>query len=177
MYRDEYDEQPAEHECPRPLVERAAEFAVGGMFLSPAGRWETIVDRSPDWANAPQIHLKTDRTGDGYAWIFWASDKMPYVPGWMVEAQRAVVVDEYGSIIEAKVTEATGRSGYRDGHTLVSAHQVRGSGWQIMDRPTGGDLEQVEMPSKARARTEVARRAKAHAKALGIPVFRPEATR
>src|SRR5262249_41293823 len=59
-----------EHECPRPLEELAAEFDVGGMFLSPAGRWETIIDRPPFGDHPARISVYTDRTGPHYCWTF-----------------------------------------------------------------------------------------------------------
>lgn len=171
-YLDDDSREQDEHECPTPLERPVGEYDVGGMFFTPAGRWETITDRTPYSDPSAQIHIHTDRTGDGYAWIFWRSDRMPYVPSWVASRERGVVINEYGNVIEASIANSVHARGYGSGHALVSAHMVRGSGWQIVDRPGGGDLEQVEVPSKARARTEVARRARVHAKALGLPVWR-----
>jgi hypothetical protein len=43
-------------------------------------------------------------------------------------------------------------------------------GWVIQDHPDGITDEQVTVDSRAKARTEVRRRARAHAKRLGLPV-------
>jgi hypothetical protein len=169
-WRDYENEQP-EHECPTPLQREVAEFDAGGMFWSPAGRWETITDRSSYAETSAQVTITTGRTGSECSWTFWRSDKFPYLDGWKASQARYVVVRETHSTIEVSVGAQQGYG--RDNHTLISAHQVRGTGWQIMDRPSGaGELEQVTVPNRARARSEVNRRARAHAKRLGVPVWR-----
>lgn len=165
-YIDEYVPAQPEHECPVPLEYRVDAMDTGGMFFSPAGRWETITAlTSPSLATT---RISTDRTGDGYGWVFWPSDKMPYLPFHRVDGTRYVVVAEYGGTIEARIADDV-RTHAR-GHVLVSAHMVRGDGWHISDRPGGGEVEQVTKPSKGTARAEVNRRARAHAKALGLPL-------
>jgi hypothetical protein len=166
------DDEPREHECPVPLEAEVAEFDVGGMFFSPAGRWETITGRSR-WEHAPRIAVHTDRTGPDYAWTFWRFTKLAYLSSWRASRRPQVRVFEIGSTaIEAEVTDA--RS-FGNGHTLLSAHQVRGAGWQVTDLSDGATVETMTVPNKARARAEVNRRARAHAKRLGVPLYRPEA--
>lgn len=168
---DRYDAVPAEHECPTPLQRRVEEFTPGGMFFSPAGRWETITDTT----GSLQVRISTDRTGDGYGWVFWSTDRLPYLPSYLADGRRGVMVCEFGSLIEARITDSlTRRYHYHDAsfRVLISARQVRGTGWIINDRPTGGEVEEISKPSKATARTEVNRRARAHAKALGLPMWK-----
>jgi hypothetical protein len=168
------DEQP-EHECPTPLERAVSEFRIGGVFWSPAGRWEVVKDHSDRSATSPQASIWTDKTGPDYAWAFWRSTKMPYLPDHEATRRRFVVVRESRDFIEVRVDEST-RGFFGAGHTLLSAQAVRGSGWKVTDRPGGGagDVEVVAVPSKARARTEVNRRARAHAKKLGLAVSLPE---
>lgn len=154
-----------EHECPRPLEQPAGDFSVGGMFFSPAGRWETITDRSPH--DQILVRLHTDRTGTGYCWQFWRVDRMPYLPSWTL-TRRQVAVHEVSTAMEVTVGDGARFGG---GHVLITARQVRGQGWQIYDRPDGTTAEQVTVPSKARARGELTRRARAHAKRLGVPLM------
>jgi hypothetical protein len=158
------DDQATEHECPTALERKVDEFDDGGQFWSQAGRWETIVDRSRD--SRIQITLTTDRC----VWVFWPSDRFPYLDGWKAGQPRYVFVNEGASHLEIVVAN---RPGYcSGGHTLASAHQIRGTGWQIQDRPTGGgDIEFVTVESRAKARSEMNRRARAHAKRIGLPVW------
>src|SRR5262249_48939575 len=104
-----------EHECPRPLEELAAEFDVGGMVLSPAGRWETIIDRPPFGDHPARISVYTDRTGPHYCWTFRRSEKLPYLPSWLTSQHKHVKVFELGSTLAVEVTSA--RS-FGHGHTL-----------------------------------------------------------
>lgn len=169
-YRDDYENEQPEHECPTALERPVDEFDAGGQFWSPAGRWETITHRSRD--SRIQVTVTTDRC----VWVFWPSDKFPYLDGWKAGQTRYVLVNEGHSHLELVVAN---RPGYGSrGHVLASAQQVRGTGWQIQDRPNGaGELEYVTVDSRAKARAEVNRRARAHAKRLGLTVWKPEASR
>jgi hypothetical protein len=166
------NDPPDEHECPQPLDELVEHFGVGGMFLSPAGRWETITDLSPFSEYSARVEVHTDRTGRDYCWQFWKSQKLPYLPSWRVSRPRYVVVFESSSLL-AEVTDSPRSFGH--GYHLVSATQQRGAGWAIADCPDGKTVETVTVPNKARARTEVKRRAQAHAKRLGVPMWHPPA--
>ncbi|MGI5179529.1 hypothetical protein ACQEVZ_24680 [Dactylosporangium sp. CA-152071] len=164
-----YDDE-AEHECPTALEWKVDEMHAPGLIFTPAGRWETIVSRTPHG----EIHAQVTVTTDRCVWRFWRSDKHPYVDGWKAQQQRCVVVNEGVSHMEVVV--ATGRGYSARGHVLASAHQVRGAGWQIQDQPSGaGDVECVTVASKAKARSEMNRRARAHAKRVGLPVWRDDA--
>jgi hypothetical protein len=165
----DYDDEPREHECPRPLEEKAEEFAVGGVFFSPAGRWETITERSPFREYSVRVMVHTDRTGPGYGWHFWGSTKLPYLPSWMVQRRTYVCISETTSIMDVEVSESPRDWGH--GYPLLTARMTRGEGWTISDTPDGQTVENVTVPNKARARTEVKRRATAHAKALGLKVW------
>jgi hypothetical protein len=168
MTYDEYNDR-AEHECPIPLERSADEFDVGGMFWSPAARWERIVDTGDQGRYSFRITVTTDKT----VWTFTAGQKLPYLPQWRASERRYVVIHEHSSSIDLSV----GAEREWPGHTLASAHQVRGEGWLVTDRPAGGgDLEMVTVASKAKARTELNRRARAHAQRLGLRVYRPEAS-
>jgi hypothetical protein len=166
-----WDDEPREHECPTPLERPVDEFAVGGMFFSPAGRWETITEIAPRAQYAYTDVVHTDRTGPDYAWTLRTSARLPYVPSWRAMAHQVRVFD----LTIALDVEVTGARSFGHGHTLLTARQVRGAGWEITDRPDGATVETVPVPNKARARSEVNRRARAHAKRLGVPLYRPEA--
>lgn len=162
----DYDDQP-EHECPTALERKVAEMDVTGLLFTPAGRWETIVDRTPHG----EIHARVTITTDRGVWQFWRSDKHPYIDGWKVNQPRYVLVNEGVSHLEVVV--AAGRGFGPRGHVLTSAHQVRGTGWVIQDQPAGaGDVEAITVESKAKARAEMNRRARAHSKRLGVPLQR-----
>lgn len=165
-YLDE--DQAAEHECPTALERPASDFSEGGMFWSPAGRWETVTDTAGRSDYSPMVTVHTDRC----TWQFWRSDKHPYIDGWKLNRDRHVLVNEGVSHLEVVVAS---RPGYGSrGHVLASARQVRGTGWEITDRPDPvGDVEQITMGSKAKARAEMNRRARAHAKRIGIKVWQP----
>ncbi len=156
-----YHDVQEEHECPTPLDRPVKEFNTGGQVFTPAGRWETIRNLSPECL-ALQVQVTTDRA----VWMWWGSDKLPYIPDYRASAEALVRVREGSMHIEVAV--GTARS-YGRGHVLAFARAVRGAGWEISDRPGGaGELENVTVPSKARARTEMNRRARAHAKRLGV---------
>jgi hypothetical protein len=165
----DYDDEPREHECPRPLEEKVESFSVGGMFISPAGRWERITALSPASEYSSRLEIHTDKTGDGYCWQLWGTRKLPYVPGFYLDSKYVVAVSEVGSSVLVEATDHPRAWG--DGHHLLSAQQVRGEGWRIVDCPDGKTVETATVDSKAKARTEVNRRAKAHAKRLGLPVW------
>jgi hypothetical protein len=154
--------EQAEHECPRPMAERVDEFTVGGMVFAPSGRWERVLAIDP---HDPVSMTRTVRT-DRAVWTLRPSTSLPYLPAW--EAGRASVV----AVLEtdSTLTVEVAREGYGpgQGHQLVSAIRSRGAGWLIWDRPDGATSEQVSVSSRAKARTEVRRRAKAHAKRLGL---------
>ncbi|MET7399152.1 hypothetical protein ABZS66_37290 [Dactylosporangium sp. NPDC005572] len=165
-YRDEYTDQ-VEHECPTALERKVDEMGAGGLVFTPAGRWETIVERTPHG----EIHARVTLTTDRCVWQFWRSDKHPYIDGWKASPPRFVVVNEGVSHLEVAVAARPG-FGPR-GHVLASAHQVRGAGWKIQDQPGGGgDVECVTVESKAKARSEMNRRARAHAKRIGVSLWR-----
>lgn len=167
----EYDDQP-EHECPTALERKVDEMNMAGLIFTPAGRWETIVG----WTPHGEIHARVTVTTDRCVWQFWRSDKHPYIDGWKAGQQRYVLVNEGVSHLEVAVGTRPG-FGPR-GHVLTSAQQVRGTGWQIQDQPDGaGAVEYVTAGSKAKARAEMNRRARAHAKRLGISLWREGGTR
>jgi hypothetical protein len=167
MTWNDADREPVEHECPTPLERPADEWDIGGMVFTPAGRWETVTGRTPHTQVSAQVEVTTDRC----VWTFWRSDKAPYIDGWRT-GRRYVLVNEGHSHMEVVVDAERGFGGR--GHILVSARQIRGTGWQITDQPAGsGELEYATKPSKAAARAEMSRRARAHAKRLGVPLWRP----
>ena len=173
-YRDYEDEKP-EHECPTPLEDQVDNFATGGMFLSPAGRWETITDLSPYSAYSARVEVHTDRTGPDYCWQFWKSDKFPYLPSYLVSRTRYVTISETTHHIAVEVSDSPRNWGH--GYSLLTASMVRGEGWKLSDCPDGKTPEHVALDNRAKARSEVNRRARAHARRLGLTVYRPEATR
>lgn len=161
--------EPAEHECPTALERPASEWDIGGSVFTPAGRWETIVDRTPHAHCAAHVDVTTDRC----VWRFWPSDKAPYLDNWRAGQSRGVRIDEGHSHLEVVVGAERGFGGR--GHVLAFAKQVRGTGWQIADHPAGGgELEYATKASKAAARAEMNRRARAHAKRLGVPLWQPD---
>lgn len=78
-----------------------------------------------------------------------------------------MVVFDLGHCIEAGITDSARY--WASGHTLVTARMERGQGWQVSDCPDGRTPNTITLPSKAKARAEVNRRARAHAKRLGLP--------
>jgi hypothetical protein len=158
-----------EHECPQALEHEVGQFSIGGQFLSPAGRWETVTDCTPRAHQSLVIHVWTDQTGPDYAWQLWRTDKLPYIPDRDAGGQMYVVVRESAHFIQACVSDSVRPFG--SGHQLLFAQQIRGEGWKVTDRPNGQDPEQVVCASKATARTDVGRRARAHAKHLGLTVL------
>jgi hypothetical protein len=152
-----------EHECPQPLRYRAEEFAIGGMVYTPAGRWETVAEATVN-RSSWRVVVRTDRA----TWRFAPAAELPYLPPYLVGFGAdpvRVVVNETDSTIVVYVTR--GRGFYRD-HVLITAARAKG-GWQIVDHPDGAASEQLGVDSRAKARTEIRRRAKAHAKRLGLP--------
>jgi hypothetical protein len=166
---DQYDDQPREHECPTPLERPAKEFDLGGMVFTPAGRWETISDLAGREDYSLRFTVHTDRA----TWTFWPSDKLPYLGPIYAGGARAVRLYEHSHHIEVNVGLD---EGYGRGHVLVTAQQVRGKGWAISDQAGGVAVEQITVESKAKARAEVNRRARAHAKRLGLKVWHNERT-
>src|SRR6266545_2761795 len=135
------------------------------MFFSPAGRWETVIDRGPHEPLAFQVRLTGEAAGRAFDWTFPRWTEFPYLPPWRVQKPR-VAVFELTSVIDAEVTVDRH---YAGGHTVVTARLVRGTGWEITDMAGGTTPEHATVPSRARARSEVNRRARAHAKRLGSP--------
>jgi len=160
------EREPVEHECPQPLRARVDVFAVGGMVFTPAERWETVteVDSTPV-AAVVVVVVRTDRA----VWRFWPSDKLPYLPSWEARTDPGarVIVDEGPSRIAVEVVQRNGQ-----GHVLLTAMRGRGVGWVIQDYPDALSSEQVTVESRAKARSEIRRRARAHGKRLGLP-FEP----
>ena len=50
----------------------------------------------------------------------------------------------------------------------------RGEGWEFRHRPDGGELVCTRFPGKVQALSAVRKAARVHAKALGLPLHRPE---
>lgn len=150
------------HECPTPLRARAGEFDVGGMVFTPAGRWEHITD--VDRSGFASVVVVTDRA----VWRFWPSEQLPYLARWEAHTEPGprVVVDETTHTITVEVRRHHGGRG----HVLATATQARGQGWVIQDRPDGATDDQVVIDTRAKARTEIRRRARAHAQRLGLPL-------
>lgn len=167
-FRDDDYTEPAEHECPTALERPAAEFNLGGVFWSPAGRWETIQDLAGRADYSAQVTIHTDRC----TWTFWRSNKYPYADGWKLQPGHVSVLEAHSSYMEIVIGSAGQRTIFGRGHVLASARQVRGTGWEITDRSDGGpgEPERVIKSSKAAARAEMNRRARAHAKRLGVQV-------
>jgi hypothetical protein len=161
-----YEAEDREHECPTPLAQPVADFDVGGMFFSPAGRWETIIDRSPREPLAFQVQLCGHLASRAYDWTFSQWTTLPYLPPSRRSGVARVAVFELATSIDAEVTT---QRRYAGGHTVVTARLLRGSGWEVTDMTGGTTPEHVTVPSKARARSEVNRRARAHAKRLDLP--------
>jgi hypothetical protein len=130
------------------------------MVFTPAGRWETVTDVDRHSVAAVMVH--TDRA----VWRFWPSDQLPYLPAWHTEPGARVVVDESTTTIAVEVRRLRGGRG----HSLLLAIRGKGVGWVIQDHPDGLVYEEVRVDSRAKARTEVRRRARLHAKRLGLPV-------
>ncbi len=136
------------------------ELGVGSRWWTPAGRWETVTGITHDGGYTSRV--ETAELAAGHAWSMSKYRIVASISAY--ELPRQVVVCMTHSTITAYIT-----SGGSHEHDLAQATAVRGSGWLLWDRPTGGDTVQEQIASKASARSAIVRRAKAHAKALKLP--------
>ena len=156
---------------------RADDLYSRWTFRSPAGRWETVV--AVDHDERPWTRVWTDKTGPDWAWRFLSSTKLeaagPLGGGQNDPQPEVRIVDlsvGRGGQMVAVVTQRNVQwPSFGDGASLATAyHEGAGKGWKVVDRPGGGAAVETQHSSKATARTALLRAARAHAKALKIPV-------
>ena len=141
----------------------------GDQFFSPARRWETVTRL--DGSDPCRTRVFTDVTGAGYAWTLANFREVPVLPAWQRRGTPMVRVDDFRQFVTAFVGTAEQRYFTAGSPVLAEGRQLgRGQGWEVTDRPAGGDLVITRVPGKAAALSAVRRAAKAHAKALGLPL-------
>ena len=145
---------------------------VGDQFFSPARRWETVTRIADAERYSTWTRVFTDVTGAGYAWKLADFREVPVLRAWQRRGTPMVRVDDSRRFVTAFVGTAEQRYGFTaDAPVLAEARQLgRGQGWQVTDRPAGGDVVITQVAGKAAALSAVRRAAKAHAKALGLPL-------
>lgn len=147
---------------------RVDDLNAGDQIWSPAGRWEIVTSVSPS-SDPWLMRVVTDRTGSGYAWPLDCYRKVETVRARHLRETPSVRVWDHQREIVAWV--GTGEYLYRTALTLAQAFpRGRGLGWEVRDRPDGGELRVTGAPSKAAAAVLVRKAARAHAKALGLPL-------
>jgi hypothetical protein len=150
-------------------VIRVDELAVGDQVFTPASRWETVaaIDAAT-WL----VRVFTDRTGPAYSWSLPRHRELPGLRVDLVQIKPAVRIESTQRGLVAFI----GTEEYVDGwasYVLVDATPLgRGAGWEVRDRPSGGEVARLQVPSKAEALTAVRRAARAHAAALGLRLHR-----
>ncbi len=148
---------------------RVDELAVGDQVFTPAGRWETVaaIDAAT-WL----VRVFTDRTGSAYSWFLPRHRELPGLRAALAQIAPTVRVESTRRGVIAFV----GTEEYVDGwasYVLAEASPLgRGEGWEVRDRPSGGELARLKVPGKGEAMSAIRRAARAHAAALGLRLHR-----
>jgi hypothetical protein len=159
---------------------RVDELLTGDQIFTPAYRWETVIrlDRGETYSASTRVF--TDRTGEGYGWSLANWHELPTLRSWQIRGTATVRVDSTRHRVVAFV--GTGESEYwylgqRPAMTVLAEATPagRGQGWDVVNRPDGGDPVRVRVGSTAAALSAVKRAARVHAKALGLRLDRCEA--
>lgn len=151
---------------------RIDDLRAGDQVFSPAGRWETV------WSvvfepSSYLVRLYTDRTGSDYSWTLERHQELTTVTAARVRVIPTVRVRNSSHNVVAYIATDDFLRGFGM-VTLADASPLgRGRGWEIRDRPTGGEITVTVVASKAAAVSLVRAAARAHAKALGLSVYRP----
>ncbi len=164
------------HDCDdqRPT---ALDVYAGWKLLSPFGRWETVTRvEVPEIGNAK---IWTEEAGER-PWGYWSNKHLNAFPP-LLELHGApeVRVLEFdwadGPMYAVACQSTDQRMGVPSDGVLVQANTAgRGQGWKVQHLPTGATTHTVtECASKAKARTELRRVARAFAKEYGVQLTLP----
>ncbi len=153
---------------------RVDELAVGDQLFTPAGRWETVAKLDDaTWL----VRVFTDRTGPAYSWSLPRHRELPGLRAAWTLLKPTVRVES----TQRGVVAFIGADEYVNGwasYVLADASPLgRGEGWEVRDRPAGGELARLQVASKVEAMSAVRRAARAHAAALGLRLHRGDGAR
>jgi hypothetical protein len=151
----------------------------GWVFWSPFARLETVRAVDHDVSSL----VWTDFTGEDHPWRFFSTDQLVAMPppAYRDLGQPELRIVELprrhgsrGSINAVPTSRHVQIPDFR--HTLVDAVPLadggEGRGWRVTDRPYGRstDKQHADYPTRAKARSAVMHLARAHARALGVPL-------
>jgi hypothetical protein len=173
---DDHDEQTCDH---RHFV---SELNLGWMLWTPAGRLEKITRMEPE---NPDFNLnwwwriwteETEKADPNWSWRLKAGDRVYAVrPNPLYKPHLRFVDLGDRASATMHIVPAVGYDIPDFSITLVQAQRhSQGPGWKVADRPDGGDLVVSEHPDKAKARAELIKAGRRHAKILGLPLYKEE---
>jgi hypothetical protein len=145
---------------------------LGDQIWSPASRWETVTGLDAPRPGAV-TRVNTDLTGPDYGWALPNWREIPVLPVAHPRGTSAVWIQAMRDRVLAFV--GTVPEYHRNVNAPIVAQAIffgRGRGWEIVNRPDGGESTRETVASKATAVAAVRRSAKAHAKALRLPMGR-----
>jgi len=150
-------------------VIRVDELAVGDQVYTPAGRWETVQDLdSSTWL----VRIFTDHTGPAYSWSVPRHRELPGLPAALALITPKIHVESTRRGVVAVIGTDEHVNGWASYVLAEAASLGRGEGWEVRNRPAGGELDRLTVASKAEALSAVRRAARGHATALGLRLHR-----
>jgi hypothetical protein len=153
------------------------ELNTGWAFWTPAGRLETIERMEPVDTSEWWWRIWTKETGPDWSWRRQSFDRVhavqpnpiygPHLR--LVELKRSVSSGGSMHLVPAKGLEPIPDFNL----TLVEArHLGTGLGWQMTDRPDGGEPVFSNHTTQAKARTAVLAAGRRHAKILKLKIYK-----
>lgn len=171
---DEHNEETCDHRY------FPWELNVGWLFHSPAGRMEKVTDGDPGSGRLEYaVRIFTEDTGPDYSWRIPRHHKVHAIPPHpdshpSAEPHLLIVDLPRGPGREASISLVPGYRWQDIPYFQLMLATARslgpGQGWQLIDHPDGGDQVVTHHDNKAKARTALMAAAKAHAKALRLPI-------
>lgn len=151
-----------------------SELNLGWRFWTPAGRLETIERMEPVDTSEYSWRIWTKETGPAWSWRRGRDDRVHAIRPNPTSVAHLRFVDlsraRHGASMHIVPAEDYDIPDFR--LTLADAKYLgEGFGWQVTDRPDGGDKVVTEYPSKAKARTALLGAGRTHAKILGLPLY------
>jgi hypothetical protein len=155
---------------------KADEVQPGWAFQTPLGAWETVARVDiPRGAQYGAVSIYTRARPDfGWRYNAWVQvdAAAPHIVSMHDTPEVRAIVGKNDLRMYAVATVTGRRYGWtapRGGECLAEAgNGGRGVGWWVVTEG-GGDVDKREGLTKAQARSEIKRRAKAFAKALKVP--------
>ena len=161
----------------------AEDLYAGWLLRSPLERVETVERVEQEAPPYGPVRVWTKETGPDHCWIYPRWRKVDAVaPMQVFLGKPEIRIVEYEGRDRPMYAIATvstaGRRPLGEGAgVLAEAGYSKASGWVVQDRPGGGDVVTIRCESKAKARTALLAAARAHGKALKVPVRRQEKSR